>query len=158
MKLIVILIAVPFLFIAPAFSDLTPANIDKLRLIIKEEVETAVAASERRLKDAIEDSEAKMMVEISKVNITVAEMDKRLNQIFTLVIGLIALIVVVVGIPQIIVTLQRKEVRAQDEKLEVQQRQLETQQNNLRCSKSRLKRCSDSWKHFRRNALWALSA
>ena len=119
MKLIMTLITAFLLFTTPAFSELTEADIDKIRLIVKEEVEAAVAASETRMKHHIS-------TEIKTVNITIAEMDKRLNQIFTLVMGLVALIVVVVGIPQILVALQRKDMRAQDEKIEALQREMET--------------------------------
>ncbi len=124
MKLIMILIAVPFLFIAPAFSDLTPTDINNLRLMVKEEVESAVAASETRIKDYVSQ-------EIKTVNVTISEMDKRLNQIFALVIALIAFIVVVVGIPQILVALQRKDVRAQDEKIEAQNKQMEVMRKQI---------------------------
>ena len=81
----------------PVFSELTPADIDKIRLIVKEEV----AASDKRLKDQIS-------LEISKVNRTISEMDKRLNQIFMLVGALVAFSAVAIGIPQIIVAMQRK--------------------------------------------------
>ena len=121
-----ILIGVLFFFTAPAFSELTQADIDKIRLIVKEEVDQAVTASEVRMKEYVEASEARMTVEISKVNITVAEMDKRLNNIFTLVIALVAFIAVVIGIPQILVAMQRKEVRTQSEQIEALQEEMET--------------------------------
>ena len=126
MKLMMILIGVLFFFTAPAFSELTQADIDKIRLIVKEEVDQAVTASEVRMKEYVEASEARMTVEISKVNITVAEMDKRLNNIFTLVIALVAFIAVVIGIPQILVAMQRKEVRTQSEQIEALQEEMET--------------------------------
>ena len=111
MKLIMTLIAALLLFTTPAFSELTEADIDKIRLIVKAEVE----ASETRMKKYVEASETRMKdhisTEIKAVNITIAEMDKRLNQIFAMVMGLVALIVVVVGIPQILVALQRKDMR-----------------------------------------------
>ena len=128
MKLITMLLAMLLCFTASAFSELTPADIDKIRLIVKEEVEAAVAASETRMKHHIS-------TEIKAVNITIAEMDKRLNQIFTLVMGLIALIIVVVGIPQILVALQRKDMRAQDEKIEAQQKQIEALQQKMETDK-----------------------
>ena len=126
MKLMMILIGVLFFFTTPAFSELTQADIDKIRLIVKEEVDQAVTASEVRMKEYVEASEARMTVEISKVNITVAEMDKRLNNIFTLVITLVAFIAVVIGIPQILVAMQRKEVRTQSEQIEALQQEMET--------------------------------
>ena len=108
MKLILTSTLMLLLLTVPAFSELTPADIDKIRLIVKEEV----AASETRMSKSIAASETRVKnqisLEISKVNSTISEMDKRLSNIFTLVIALIAFIAVVIGIPQIIVAMQRK--------------------------------------------------
>ena len=138
MKLITASMIVFSLFSGPAFSALTQADIDKIRLIVKEEVETAVARSESRTKEYLEASESRtkehleasesrtkeyVSQEIAKVNTTLSEMDKhltgeirsldkQLNNLFMLVLALVAFIAVVIGVPQIIVALQRKEVRA----------------------------------------------
>lgn len=76
-------IVVFWVFTVPAFSDLTENDIEKINEIVKGHIDDA-------------------KTEIEKVNIVVTEMDKRLNQIFTLVIALVAFIAVVVGVPQII--------------------------------------------------------
>ena len=135
MKLILTSTLLLLLLTVPAFSELTPADIDKIRLIVKEEVEQAVTASEARLRKEIAASETRLKdqlsLEISKVNVTIAEMDKRLSNIFTLVIALIAFIAVVIGIPQIIVAMQRKYQLAQNEKIEAQQRQIEALQERM---------------------------
>lgn len=136
MKLILTSTLLLLLLTVPAFSELTPADINKIRLIVKEEVEASearmgksIAASEARLRKEIAASEARLKdqlsLEISKVNVTIAEMDKRLSNIFTLVIALMAFIAVVIGIPQIIVAMQRKDRLAQNEKIEAQQKQIE---------------------------------
>ena len=54
MKLILTSTLMLLLLTVPAFSELTPADIDKIRLIVKEEVEQAVTASEARLRKEIE--------------------------------------------------------------------------------------------------------
>ena len=119
MKLILTSTLMLLLCTVPVFSELTSADIDKIRLIVKEEVTASearmskvIAASETRMRKDIAASEARLKdqisLEISKVNGTIAEMDKRLSNIFTLVIALIAFIAVVIGIPQIIVAMQRK--------------------------------------------------
>ena len=146
MKLITASMIVFSLFSGPAFSALTQADIDKIRLIVKEEVETAVARSESRTKEYLEASESRtkeyVSQEIAKVNTTLSEMDKRLtgeirsldkqlNNLFMLVLALVAFIAVVIGVPQIIVALQRKEVRAQDEKIEAQQKQIEALEKEM---------------------------
>lgn len=123
MKLILTLITMLLFFTAPAFSQLSETDLNKIRLIVKEEVETAIDASEKRMKVHVSQEISK---EIRPVNATIAEMDKRLNNIFTLVITLVVFIAVVVGVPQIIVAMQRKDISSQDEKIESQQKQIET--------------------------------
>ncbi len=58
-------------FTTSAFGQLTSEDIDKLRLIVKEEVKSAIAASEKRMEKYIAQ-------EIEKVNIKITEMDDRL--------------------------------------------------------------------------------
>ncbi len=135
MKLITVLSVISLLFAVPAFSDLTAADIEKIRSIVKEEG----TASEARMKEYISQ-------EIAKVNIKIEEMDKRLtgetkslgerlNHIFMLVMALVAFIAVVIGIPQIIVAMQRKDIRTQDEKIEAQQKQIEALQQEIEIRK-----------------------
>ena len=151
MKLIVILSVLLLLFTIPAFSELTVADLEKISSIVaesekrlKEEiasVKAEVVASEKRLKEDIVESEKRLKAEIVAVkeeaaksevrlkeyiNVRISEMDKRLNQIFILVMGLVAFIGVVVGVPQIIVAMQRKDISAQDKKIEALQQEIET--------------------------------
>ena len=67
----------------PAFSELTEADINKIRLIIKEEIEAAITKSEARTKAYIDASEARtkeyIAQEIAKVNTVISEMDTRLT-------------------------------------------------------------------------------
>ena len=125
MKLILILSAVLLLFTVPAFSELTVEDLEKIRSIIKEEIDPVkeeIAKSETRMKaeivavkEEVTKSEARMK---EYVNVRISEMDKRLNNIFTVVLGLGTFIAAVVGIPQLVVAMQRKDIRAQDEKIE----------------------------------------
>lgn len=128
MRLLLILSLGLSIFTPTAFSQLKDADLSKIRLVVKEEVETAVEASEKRMREYISQEIAK---EIRPVNATIAEMDKRLNSIFVLVITLIAFIAVVVGIPQIIVAMQRKDISSQDEKIETLQKQIENSLQEL---------------------------
>ena len=87
MKLVLIA-TIAFLILTPSvFSELTVEDIEKIRSIVKE--------SEDRVKEHVD-------LKIKNVSDKVDEMDKRLNQTWSLVIALIALIVIAVGIPQII--------------------------------------------------------
>ena len=132
MKLILILSVGLLLFTVPAFSELTVEDLEKIRAIIKEEIDPVkeeIAKSETRMKaeivavkEEVTKSEARMK---EYVNVRISEMDKRLNNIFTVVLGLGTFIAAVVGIPQLVVAMQRKDIRAQDEKIEAQQKQIE---------------------------------
>jgi cell division protein FtsL len=62
---------------------------------------------------------------------TIKGLDKRLYQIFVLVIALIAFIAVVVGVPQIIVAMQRKDLHEQDERIKAQQNQIEALRHEI---------------------------
>ena len=140
MKLIVILSVLLLVFTTLAFSELTVADLEKISSIVaesekrlKEEiasVKAEVAASEKRLKAeivAVKEEAAKSEVRLKEyINVRISEMDKRLNQIFILVMGLVAFIGVVVGVPQIIVAMQRKDISAQDKKIEALQQEIET--------------------------------
>jgi hypothetical protein len=138
MKLILILSAGLLLFTASAFSELTVEDLEKIRSIVKEEVDPVkeeIAKSETRMKaeivavkEEVTKSEARMK---EYVNVRISEMDKRLNNIFTVVLGLGTFIAAVVGIPQLVIAMQRKDQRAQDEKIEAQQKQIEALQQAI---------------------------
>lgn len=137
MKLILTLITMLLLFTAPAFSDITDVDINRIRLVVKEEVETAIEASEKRMKEYVSQK-------IDNVNTKISEMDKRLNQVFLTVLGILGFITVFIGVPQIIVAMQRKDIRAQDEKIKTLQSQIETlQADKVDMGKSELPDLSD---------------
>lgn len=116
MKLMMICLIGLLLFATTAFCQLTEADLNKIRLVVKEEVETTIEASEKRMKEYVSQ-------EIGQINIKISEMDKRvtgkiesldkdltgdietlgnrLDNIFYLTLGLLAFIAVVVGIPQL---------------------------------------------------------
>ena len=129
MKTIMILSVVLLLLTAPAFAELSSADLEKIRTIIKEEV----AAVETRLMDRIERSEEHLKdyvtQEIGKVNIKIDEMDKRLtgeigglkerfNQLFVLVTVLLTAVIAIVGVPLTIVLFQLKRQAAEQKALQ----------------------------------------
>ena len=143
MRFIISLITVFVCLTPTAFGELTAADIDKIRLLIKEEI----AASETRMKKEITASEARIKEEITAlkkeiaaseirtkdhidgkinaVNATLIQMDKRLNDQFMLILALFAFVAVVIGVPQIIVAMQRRDQRTQNQKIEAQQKEIE---------------------------------
>ena len=147
MRFIISLITVFVCLTPTAFGELTAADIDKIRLLIKEEIAASearmkeeITASEARMKEEISASETRMKEEIATsearirsdiggkieaVNATLQQMDKRLNEHFMLIIALFAFVAVVIGVPQIIVAMQRRDQRTQNQKIEAQQKELE---------------------------------
>ena len=107
-----------FLIISPAFSELTPQDLDKIRLVVKEEV----AASEKRLRGEIADSETRMK---QYVDIKFDSIDERLVLVVGFVSALIILIVVTVGIPQIIMAWRGNSEREQNRKIDELVREIE---------------------------------
>lgn len=103
MKLILIFATAFFILTTPVFSELGVDDLDKIRSIVKE--------SEDRVKEYVD-------LKIKNVNDKVDEVDKRLNLIVILVVGLIALVIFSVSIPQIIIAFQGRNQKVQTEKIE----------------------------------------
>ena len=83
----IFLFSILFCVIAmPALAELTDADLDKIRLIVKDEVKSEINASEKRMKEHI--------------NTQIESVDKRLSLVTTLIVGLMALI----GIPLVVLT------------------------------------------------------
>ena len=151
MKTITVLSGVLLLFTVSAFAELSGGDIEKIRLLFKEEI----SAVETRLTEKINTSQEHLKEyvtqEIGKVNIRIEEMDKRLtgkieemdkrltgeidsmdkrlDQMFTLVVVLITAVIAVVGVPMTIILFQLsrqdKKQRSQDEIIEALRQALE---------------------------------
>ena len=107
MKYTVFFFAAFFVIVSPTFGELTSQDLDKIRLIVKEEVSEVetrlraeIAAAEGRLRAEIAKSESNMK---GYVDTKFESVDKRLTLVVGFVSALIILIVVTVGIPQIII-------------------------------------------------------
>ena len=115
---------------SPVLGALTPEDLDKIRLIVKEEI----AESETRLRAEISASEGRLQAGIDKserqlktyVDTKFESVDKQLTLVVGFVSALIILIVVTVGIPQIIIAWRGKNERAQDKKIEELAQEIET--------------------------------
>ena len=114
MKLILISITALLIFAAPASSEFTVEDLEKIRSIVKE--------SEDRLKEDLKESEDRVMKHVAD---KFGEVDKRLNLIFGFVLALISLIVVVFGVPQIIMAWRGKEDRTQKEQIQELRQEIE---------------------------------
>ena len=118
-----------FVIISPTFGELTSQDLDKIRLIVKEEVSEVetrlraeIAASEKQLRAEIAASETRMKdyvdTKFGEVNTRFEGLDKRITLIVGFISALIILVVVTVGIPQIIIAWRGQNERAQDKKIE----------------------------------------
>ena len=115
MKTVVSLFLFFILFIAPVYSELSPQDLDKIRLIVKEENSISETKLKTEFKTEIEKSEKRTQV---YVDTKIDALQKQINLLIAFVSSLIILIVVTIGIPQIIMAWQGKDERSQDEKIE----------------------------------------
>jgi septal ring factor EnvC (AmiA/AmiB activator) len=110
----------PILFCAialPSFAELTPQDLDKIRLIVKEEIEKEIEPLKAEI--------ASVKDEIASVKQDVASLSGRVAGIEKQITWLMALIVVAVGIPQIIVVWRSRKDREQERKIEELAREIE---------------------------------
>ena len=109
----ILLLSILFCAIAlPALGELTDADLDKIRLIVKEEVKSEISEAEKRI--------------TNHVDLKISSVEKQITLLTNFVYGLIALIVLAVGIPQILMTLRSKKDQTQEKRLEELTREFET--------------------------------
>ncbi|MDE0635430.1 MAG: hypothetical protein OXI43_06215 [Candidatus Poribacteria bacterium] len=101
----------------PALADLTPENLNQIRLIVKEEVEKVIKPIETDIES--------IKTEIGSVKENVALLNGRVGGLEKQMIFLMAIIVVAVGIPQIIIAWRTKRERAQEKQIETLIREVE---------------------------------
>jgi len=109
----ILTISILFSVIAlPALGELTKADLNEIRLIVKDEVKSEITASEKRMTEHI--------------NTKIESVDKRLSLVTTLVVALIALIVLAVGIPQILMALRSRRDASLEKQVETLTKEIET--------------------------------
>ncbi len=98
----------------PVLAELTPGDLDKIRLIVKEEIKTELAPIDTRLRN----------VEIAVGSLTgrINGVEKQISHTTNVTYGLIALIVVAIGIP----AWRGKRDRDQERKIEELRQEIET--------------------------------
>ena len=118
----------------PAFGALTDADLDKIRLIVKEEVKAEIADVKKELKADIADVKAELKTEIAGVKKDLGEdiaksethLRDRITFLANLVYALIALIVAAIAIPQLIMTWRSGSNRALEKQVEMLTQEVET--------------------------------
>ncbi len=114
MKSIISFCVAFFIITFPAFAELDSQDLDKIRLIVKEEIakvetelKTEIAKVETELKTEIAQSEKRMKEHVdTKFEAADTKFDSinnRINLVVGFVSGLMMLVVVTVGIPQVII-------------------------------------------------------
>ena len=124
MKTILVLSMLFCAIALPALGELTDADLDKIRLIVKEEVQTEVTASEKRTREYID---LKIDALDQKLNARIDGLDKRMDNMWRLMIGLFGLVAATIAIPQIIIAYRdrgRKEMERGQQAMQAQIDQL----------------------------------
>jgi septal ring factor EnvC (AmiA/AmiB activator) len=101
----------------PSFAELTPQDLDKIRLIVKEEIEKEIEPLKAEI--------ASVKDEIASVKQDVASLSGRVAGIEKQITWLMSLIVVAVGLPQILVVWRSRKDREQERKIEELAREIE---------------------------------
>ena len=126
---------------SPVLAALTDADLNKIRLIVKEEVKTEINASEKRMKtyidnridavntriDGVEKSlgaridavEKSLGTRIDAVNTRIDGVEERITLLTNVFYGLIALIVAAIAIPQSILAWQNRGNRSLEKRIEM---------------------------------------
>ena len=99
----------------PVFAELTEADLNKIRLIVKDEVKSEISASEKRMKEHISQ-------EIKTVNAKIEGNDDRLSQIFWVVIALMGLI----ALPQAFLAWRSRKDSALERQIQTLTQEIET--------------------------------
>ena len=114
-----LLFSITFCAIAlPAPSELTVQDLDKIRSIVKEEIEDEVNPIKLEI--------SSMKTEISSIKENVASLNGRVGGIEKQITWLMAIIIVAVGIPQIVIAWRSRKDREQDRRIEELAREIES--------------------------------
>ena len=124
----------------PALADLTSQDLDKIRLIVKEELKAEITTVKQELKAEITTVKQELKAEITKTTAEIETLDTRLrtvdqgvawvrgklDNLDKQISWLIALIIIAVGIPQIVVAWRSRKDRAMEKQIETLAQEIET--------------------------------
>ena len=136
MKLTIFFSIALFMIVSPAIGELSSTDLDKIRLVVKEEiakvetelkaeiakVETElkeeIAKSEKRLKEYVDTKFESVDAKFESVDTKFESVNKQLLLVVGFVSALIILIVATIGIPQIIMAWKGRNESEQDKRIE----------------------------------------
>ena len=117
----------------PALGELTPQDLDKIRLIVKEEIKAEITELKQEIKEDIANSEKNMREyinlkvegvnikvgsKVDSVNTKVDSVEEQITFLSYLVYALIALIVGAIAIPQLIMTWRSRREHSLERRVE----------------------------------------
>ena len=165
MKTVIVLLILFGSIVLPALGELTAADLDKIRLIVKEEVKTEITASEKRMREyidlKIDGVEKSLNARIDRLDQRIDRLDQRIddvdkslsarindveknptgrmNDLRVIMIALIGLIAAAIAIPQLIIAYKekgQKEMEKRQEALQTEIQQLREQIESLQNASS----------------------
>ena len=115
----ILLFSILFCAIAmPAIGELTDADLDKIRLIVKEEVKKEITITNTKI-DGLDTRLRTVETNVAWTRGKLDTLDKHIN-------WLMALIVVAIGIPQLVVAWRSRKDRALEKQIETLTQEIET--------------------------------
>ena len=123
MKTVIVLSILFWAIALPALGELTDADLDKIRLIVKEEVKTEITAVKQELKAEIASSEKRVK---EYINIRVDSVEKRLSTYNWVIYVLMPLIVAAIGIPTAIIAWRIGKDHSLERQVETLTQEIET--------------------------------
>ena len=135
MKTLVVLLILFCVIALPALGELTDADLDKIRLIVKEEVKTEIAGVRQELKAEIAGVRQELKAEIAAsetrtrehIDLKIDAVNKSLGRVWLIIVALIGLITATIAIPQIIIAYRdrgQKEMERSQQALQTEIQQL----------------------------------
>lgn len=125
--------------VAPSFAELTDADLDKIRLIVKEEVAKELTKELAPIKADIaqlDDRLRKVEIAIGSLTGRIDGVEKQVTHVTNVTYGLIALIVVAIGIPAWRGKRDRDQERKIETLIQAQERKIEVLTEELQALKA----------------------
>lgn len=109
--------------VLPALAELTDADLDKIRLIVNEEIKTEIASVKQELKADIASSETRVK---DRIDLNIKSVEKQLGTYNWVIYVLTPLIVAAIGIPTAIMAWRSFKDSNQEKKIQELRQEIET--------------------------------
>lgn len=109
--------------VLPALAELTDADLDKIRLIVNEEIKTEIASVKQELKADIATSETRVK---DRIDLNIKSVEKQLGTYNWVIYVLTPLIVAAIGIPTAIMAWRSFKDSNQEKKIQELRQEIET--------------------------------